>query len=76
MTGSSHLKHDEHSIITIKISTVRKKDITVETIEAVSSDSTKPKAVLGLQAPIVDICLHRGWIVVDERLCAEGIVCL
>lgn len=55
MASSSHLKPGEKGKITAKISTLGKKDLTIETVEVVSNDPKKPKKVLTLQATIVDI---------------------
>ncbi len=60
MAGPSHLKHDEKGIITVKVSTVGKEGLLVETIEVVSNDPKRPKTLLTLQATVVDFLPTQG----------------
>jgi hypothetical protein len=60
MASSSHLKHGEKGIITVRVSTAGKKGLIAETIEVVSNDPKRPKEVLTVQATVVDFFPTQG----------------
>ncbi len=58
MASSSRLKPGEKGRITARVSTLLKKGLVTETVEVVSNDPKRLKAILTLQATVLENLLH------------------